>query len=98
MRSAEVYLREVEAGRLPEAGREALRARELFAERLAMGLRLVSGVDWEAVCRRHGEPVEPRRREVERLVAAGLATLQEGRLALTEAGLDVHSAVCARLL
>lgn len=98
LRSAERYLVEVEAGRLPEEGREALGPEELFAERLAMGLRLVSGVDWEAVCERYGQPVAPRRAEVARLVEHGFATLRDGRLALTEKGADVHSAVCARLL
>ncbi|WP_163990719.1 radical SAM family heme chaperone HemW [Pyxidicoccus caerfyrddinensis] len=98
LRSAEKYLVEAEAGRLPEEGREALGPEELFAERLAMGLRLVSGVDWEAVCERYGQPVEPRRVEVARLVEHGFATLRDGRLALTEKGADVHSAVCARLL
>ncbi|QSQ10834.1 radical SAM family heme chaperone HemW [Myxococcus landrumensis] len=98
VRSPEKYLSEVEAGRLPEEGREVLGAEELFAERLAMGLRLVSGVDWEAVCERYGQPVEPRRAEVARLVEHGFATLTGGRLALTEKGADVHSAVCARLL
>ncbi|WNZ63406.1 hypothetical protein QEG98_06600 [Myxococcus sp. MxC21-1] len=98
LRSAERYLVEAEAGRLPEEGREPLGPEELFAERLSMGLRLVSGVDWEAVCERYGQPVEPRRAEVARLVAHGFATLRGGRLALTEKGADVHSAVCARLL
>jgi len=98
LRSAEKYLVEAEAGRLPEEGREALGPEELFAERLAMGLRLVSGVDWEAVCERYGQPVAPRRVEVARLVEHGFATLRDGRLALTEKGADVHSAVCARLL
>ncbi|QDE88467.1 coproporphyrinogen III oxidase [Myxococcus xanthus] len=98
LRSAERYLVEAEAGRLPEEGREPLSPEELFAERLAMGLRLVSGVDWEAVCERYGQPVESRRAEVARLVAHGFATLRDGRLALTEKGADVHSAVCARLL
>ncbi|GEL69183.1 radical SAM family heme chaperone HemW [Myxococcus virescens] len=98
LRSAERYLVEAEAGRMPEEGREPLGPEELFAERLAMGLRLVSGVDWEAVCERYGQPVEPRRAEVARLVAHGFATLRDGRLALTEKGADVHSAVCARLL
>lgn len=98
LRSPEAYLRAVEEGRVPEASREALGPDELFAERLSMGLRLVSGVDWEAVCERYGQPVEPRRAEVERLVAHGFATRHGRRLALTERGVDVHSAICARLL
>jgi putative oxygen-independent coproporphyrinogen III oxidase len=98
LRSPEAYLKAVEEGRAPEASREELGPDELFAERLSMGLRLVSGVDWEAVCERYGQPVEPRRAEVARLVSHGFATLKGRRLALTERGADVHSAVCARLL
>jgi putative oxygen-independent coproporphyrinogen III oxidase len=98
LRSAEAYLRAVEQGALPEASREALGPEELFAERLAMGLRLRSGVDWEAVCAAYGQDPAPRRAEVARLVEHGLATLREGRLVLTEAGADLHSAVCARLI
>jgi oxygen-independent coproporphyrinogen-3 oxidase len=98
LRSPEAYLKAVEAGRLPEASREPLGARELFEERFAMGLRLRSGVDWEALFRTYGEDPAPKRAEVARLVAHGLATLQGPRLTLTDAGADVHSAVCARLL
>jgi putative oxygen-independent coproporphyrinogen III oxidase len=98
LRGAEAYLRAVEQGRLPEAEREALGPEELFAERLSMGLRLRSGVDWEAVCERYGQPVEPRRAEVTRLVAHGLARLEGRRLVLTDAGADLHGAVCARLI
>lgn len=98
LRSAEAYLQAVERGELPEKEREPLDREALFAERLAMGLRLSSGVDWEAVCRIHGQSPEPRRPEVHRLVERGLARWNAGRLALTDAGADVHSAVCARLL
>ncbi|HYH97150.1 radical SAM family heme chaperone HemW [Hyalangium sp.] len=98
LRSAEAYLRTVEQGTLPEASREALNPEELFAERLAMGLRLRSGVDWEAVCTAYGQDPAPRRAEVSRLVEHGLATLQGGRLVLTDAGADLHSAVAARLI
>lgn len=98
LRSAEAYLRAVEQGALPEASREALGPQELFAERLAMGLRLRSGVDWEAVCSAYGQDPAPRRAEVARLVEHGLATLHGGRLVLTDAGADLHSAICARLI
>jgi oxygen-independent coproporphyrinogen-3 oxidase len=98
LRSAEAYLRAVEQGALPEASREELTPQELFAERLAMGLRLRSGVDWEAVCAAYGQQPEPRRVEVARLVEHGLAVLQGARLVLTDKGADLHSAVCARLI
>ncbi|MHB8873025.1 MAG: radical SAM family heme chaperone HemW [Myxococcaceae bacterium] len=97
-RSPERYLQALEAGRLPEGTTEALGPKELFAERVAMGLRLTGGVDLEGACRDFGEPVGSRREEVERLIGGGLAQLREGRLALTLAGADLHSAVSARLI
>lgn len=97
-RSPEKYLRAVEQGALYEESREELGPEELFEERLAMGLRLRGGVDWEAVCRCYGQDPEPRRAEVARLVEHGLATLKDGRLALTDTGADLHSAISARLI
>ena len=96
-RSAEKYLAEVEAGRLPEASREELTPVELFEERVAMGLRLVNGVDLEAVCREFGQGMEGRALTVRHLVHAGLAEHRGGRLALTDRGVDVHSAIAARV-
>jgi oxygen-independent coproporphyrinogen-3 oxidase len=97
-RSPERYLVEVEAGRLPEASRESLSDVERFEERVAMGLRLTTGVELSAVCEDFGQDFAPRRAVVEHLVAGGLATWSGGRLALTDAGLDVHSAIAARLM
>ena len=98
LRGAEAYLKAVEHRTLPEAGHEDLGDLELFEERVAMGLRLTTGVALEAVCRDFGQPFEPRRRVVEQLVATGFARWQGDRLALTDAGFDVHSAICARLM
>ncbi|HLL85563.1 MAG TPA: radical SAM family heme chaperone HemW [Longimicrobium sp.] len=97
-RSAEAYLKAVEEGAVPEASREPLTSRELFEERLAMGLRLTSGVDLEAVCREFGEALAPRAPKVERLVGGGLARREGSRLVLTEAGTDLHSAISAELM
>lgn len=98
LRSAEQYLGAVEAGRLPEAGRELLGPGELFAERLAMGLRLCTGVNLRKVCEDFGQPLAPRLAEAGRLVQNHLARWSDDRLALTEAGLDLHSAVSAKLI
>ncbi|MFY0564408.1 radical SAM family heme chaperone HemW [Archangium lansingense] len=98
LRGSDAYMRAAEEGKLPESSREELSALELFEERLAMGLRLRSGVDWETVCTRYGQDPEPRRKEIARLVQHGLARLEGPRLVLTEAGADVHSAISARLL
>lgn len=97
-RSAERWLADVEAGRLPTATEEALTDVELFEERLAMGLRLTSGVDVEQVCRDFGQDFSARAVTLRHLVSAGMARWEGRRLALTSAGLDVHSAVAARLM
>jgi putative oxygen-independent coproporphyrinogen III oxidase len=97
-RSADRYLAEVEAGRVPEASREPLSDVERFEERVAMGLRLASGVDLEAVCADFGQDAARRRPVVEHLVRGGLARVDGGRLRLTDEGLDVHSAIAARLM
>jgi len=97
-RSAEKYLSEVEEGRLPEASREELTPLELFEERVAMGLRLVNGVALEAVCDAFGQSAQARAQTVRHLVNAGLAERRGARLALTDAGFDVHSAIAARLM
>jgi oxygen-independent coproporphyrinogen-3 oxidase len=97
-RSAEKYLADVEAGRFPEASREELTPVELFEERVAMGLRLVNGVDLEGVCREFGQGLDARALTVKHLLNAGLLERREGRVALTDAGFDVHSAIAARLM
>jgi len=97
-RSAEQYLRAVEAGGFPEVSREVLGRRELFEERLAMGLRLTEGIDVQAVCESFGEPFVKREAELARLIAAGFAHRKESRTALTDRGADLHSSICSRLI
>ncbi len=97
-RSADPYLWAVEEGQVPSASRERLGRKELFEERLAMGLRLASGVDVAAVCALFGEPLEPRREKIDAWVARGLARWEGRRLALTDAGADLHSALSAEIL
>ncbi len=98
LRSPEQYLAAVESARLPEASTEPLGADELFEERVAMGLRLSSGIDLEAVCAHFDRPYEPRRVELERMLSQGLARRDGPRIALTSRGADLHSAICARLM
>jgi len=97
-RSAERYFLDVEAGRVPEANREPLGSAELFAERLAMGLRLAQGIDLAGVCSAFGLPTEARQAEADKMVKRGLARWEGPRLSLTPEGADLHSAVSAALL
>ncbi|HEY8206480.1 MAG TPA: radical SAM family heme chaperone HemW [Myxococcaceae bacterium] len=96
-RSAERYLKRVESGERPIASAESLGRRELFEERLAMGLRLSAGLDLEETCRAFGEPFAPRAEKAARYQARGLARWDGRRLALTDEGADLHSAVSADL-
>lgn len=97
-RSAERYLAEVEASRVPEASREPLSDVERFEERVAMGLRLVSGVDLDGVCADFGQDAAPRRAALEKLVRGGWVRVEGGRVRLTDEGFDVHSEIAARLM
>ncbi len=98
-RSAERYLSAVGAGTLPVANTEALGPDELFGERVAMGLRLVSGVDLEGVCRAYGKDWAQKAERAQALVQRGLLVREgDGRFRLTDEGFDVHSAVAAWLM
>lgn len=97
-RSPERYLKAVAEGSLPESSRETLSPGDLFEERLAMGLRLASGVDLDAVCAAFGEDPQRRAPLVADLLAHGLAARIDGRIRLTNRGAELHSEICARLL
>lgn len=92
------YMADVAGAHWPESHRESLLPTELFEERLAMGLRLVNGVDVKAVCEEFEQPFEPRMKTLAHLERAGLVTRLGERVALTPEGFDIHSALSARLL
>jgi coproporphyrinogen III oxidase-like Fe-S oxidoreductase len=98
VRSAEQYLVAVEEGRLPGAAEETLDDETLFSERLAMGLRLSTGVALEALCQSFGQPFGARKAEADRLFALGLVIWHGPFLRLTEKGVFLHSEISARLL
>ena len=97
-RNPERYLQRVQRGELPEAEVELLSDGERFHERLAMGLRLRTGLSLAVACRAYGVDPAPRLEEAARLVARGFAQWQGERLRLTPRGLDLHGEVVARLL
>ncbi len=91
LRDADAYLAAVEAGRLPTAEEDRFDARADRAERLALALRTVAGAPLELVA-------ASRRGELPALLHARLAVLRRGRVVLTARGMDVQTAVAARLV
>lgn len=98
LRSAEKWFQAVESGALPAANEERLSSKELLEERVAMGLRLSSGIDLELACSEAGEEFRSRREFAEQLLARGLLERRGRRWAVTDAGADLHSAISARLM
>lgn len=97
-RSADKYLLELETQGAPTAKEELLDEPTLFRERLAMGLRLTSGLDLEALCLAYDQDFAPKKTQLALMAKHGLLEEREDRVRLTSAGFDVHSAVCARLM
>ena len=84
------WLAAVEGGEIPSASEEELGPAELRNERVMLALRTTQGLDASWLSPAQGP-------EVAGFLRAGLAVLRGGRLALTPAGMDVHSAVAERL-
>ena len=79
-------------------GWERLSPRQVAAERLVLGLRLVDGVPREALERHLADVPDPPTPGVARYVAAGLMAEREGRVALTDRGVLVSDAIFADLV
>jgi putative oxygen-independent coproporphyrinogen III oxidase len=95
-RSAERYFEAVDSGQLPEKNRELLSQQQLYSERIAMGLRLVNGVEVESVAKEFGQQ-RPSAVTEKHLRHAGLLK-GDSRWSLTPKGFDIHSAIAARLM
>jgi len=90
LRDATAWLEAVEAGRLPTGEEERLAGAAERNERLMLALRTRAGAPLEGLG-------PAARREVEALVARRLAVRRAGRLVLTGRGMDLQSAIAARL-
>ncbi len=97
-RSPERYLACVEGGELPEASSEELTGADLFRERLALGLRMADGVPLRAAAAALRVDPAPALAAARRLVDRGLARWCGDRLALTDRGMDLHTAVAVELV
>ncbi len=90
-RGADRYYALIEEGRRPEDWSEDLTAADLLHERLAMGLRMLEGVDLARVCEELEQDREPILDQALKLCERGLASREGSRLKLTERGLDFHT-------
>jgi oxygen-independent coproporphyrinogen-3 oxidase len=98
-RGVKAYLEALEGARLPDGDHDPFDEDIRFRERVFLGLRLVEGLELGTLEARFGaERVAQLRARAAAVVAGGLARLGDGRLRLTEAGLDLHSEIAARLL
>lgn len=97
-RAPEFYFADIDQGRLAEKERETIDAGDIFLERIFTGLRLVEGLDLVALDALCGTDAANRHRAtIERFVRDGLATWNGRVLALTDRGLELHTAVATAI-
>ena len=93
------YIDKINAGNMAYAESEQSGGEEYAFETLMLGLRLVEGVDMAGYKARHGIDIMQRLgAEIESLTSRGLADIYEGRLFLTEEGLDLQNTVLVELM
>ena len=93
------YCREVEAGRLPEEGHEALGRDEAIYEALLLGLRTRDGLDLAAFRRRFGISAGALLKEpLSDMLARGLVREAEGRLVVAEDAVILLDSLLERLV
>jgi oxygen-independent coproporphyrinogen III oxidase len=85
-------------GGWPITGWERLSQRQVTAERLILGLRLVDGVPREVLERHLADIASPPTPGLARYIAAGLMAVRDGRVALTDRGVLVSDAIFADLV
>ena len=98
-RNMSEYIKKIHAGDMAYAESEQSSQEEYAFETLMLGLRLVQGVDIAEYEARHGIDIMQRLgAEIESLKSRGLADIYEGRLYLTEPGLDLQNSVLVELM
>ncbi len=98
LRSAEKYFSALDLGQLPMQSTESVTATLAFEERLAMGLRLVAGVELKTLCTQFDVPFEKRAQVAAHLHRHGFAHFDGDKLQLTDKGFDLHSDIAAQLM
>ena len=98
-RSTTTYIKRMESGECPVAESESISVEQLARERLAFGIRMIEGVDVDAIGESAG--VDLRRvcgEAIDLSLSENLLCNKEGRLALTEQGVLFADSVASRFL
>jgi oxygen-independent coproporphyrinogen-3 oxidase len=93
------YFAAIEAGKLPWREEERLKPRELAFELIMLGLRMNAGICEEEFFRRTGQQLRQRYpRSLAKGIREGFLTLEQGRLRMTERGMEVQNSVLVEFM
>jgi oxygen-independent coproporphyrinogen-3 oxidase len=94
-----LYLKDLNAGKLPFAGQETLTRQQQMLEAVYLGLRIVAGIDIQDFDSRFGVDFKRLLRDVlSALSAEQMIILTENRCCLTRKGLLFHEGVVKRMV
>lgn len=95
----EAYRSRVEAGLRPVAEKEELTPKEVMEEDIILPLRLIWGIDVNAFAKKYGsEYFSQKKGQMVKLFDAGLLTVEEGLLKLTDKGVLLNNEVLSELI
>ena len=84
---------------LPWAEREVLTEQEIMEEEIILPLRLIWGLDVNAFAQKYGSDYFAQKKgQMVKLFDAGLLTVEEGQLKLTEKGVLLNNEVLSTLI
>ena len=97
--SMEAYAAKLAEGAFPVAEREVLTEKEIMEEELFLPLRMIWGLDVNAFARKYGsEYFLQKKGQMVKLFDAGLLTVEEGLLKLTDKGVLLNNEVLSELI
>ncbi len=95
----ERYREKVESGVFPWASRENLSADEIREEEIFLPLRMIWGLDIAAFAKKYGSDYFAQKKgQMVKLFDAGLLTVEEGQLKLTDKGVLLNNEVLSALI
>ena len=93
------YSAKIEQGMAPTAEKEILTEKEIMEEEMMLSLRMIWGLDIGAFAKKYGsEYFSQKKGQMVKLFDAGLLTVEEGQLKLTDKGVLLNNEVLAELI